>query len=204
MKRWSRALLLAALLWNGPLPAAAQQDPDKAAKAPAVPVLFRLTCWEVDDKTYADLRGKARVDLKEVRGRRIQEAELLTTSGRDSLVHVGQKEPIIYYDPRASQFQVQHVDTGFKLDVEWDGDQLEVRPELSEIESMVISEDSGRVGRYPRTHVQISELVIRGVRLGHTYLIGAGAGAVATNLTRVLDPKPRAANLVLTLTLEAP
>ena len=198
---WSRAILAALILSQS---AAVTADEVKAAKSPAVPVLYRLTCWEVDDKTYQDLRGKAKVDAGALKGRRVQEAELLTISGVESLVHVGQKEPIMYYDPRASQFQVQFVDTGFKLDVKWDGDRLEVRPEVSDLQSMVISDESGRVARYPKTHVQICEATFSGVKLGDTYVISAAAGAGATTQVRVLDPTPKAKNLIMTLNLEAP
>lgn len=197
---WSRTLL-AALIWSQGSTVLAEEV--KAPKS-SVPVLYRLTCWEVDDKTYQTLRGKAKVGSDEVKGRKIQEAELLTISNTESLLHVGQKEPITYYDPRASQFQIQYVDIGFKLDVNWDGDKLEVRPEVSDIESMVISDESGRVSRYPKTHVQICESSIRGARLGDTYVISTGAGTVAVSQVRVLDPAPKARNLVLTLSLEAP
>lgn len=173
-------------------------------KATPVPVLYRLTCWEVDDAVYQALRGKAKVDLKAVQGRRVQEAELLSISGTDSLVHVGQKEPLVYYDSRASQFQIHFVDTGFKLDVNWDGDVLEVRPEVSDVQTMVVSDESGRIARYPKTHVQISEAYFSGVGLGETYLLSGAGGRAAVAQVRVLDPKPKAKNLILTLTLEAP
>lgn len=200
-QQWSRALL-AALIWS--LSAAAIAQEQKAPKAAPVPVLYRLTCWEVDDTTYHALRGQAKADPAKLKGRRIQEAELLTVSGEESLVHVGQKEPLVYYDARASRFNIQFVDIGFKLDVMWDGDTLEVRPELSDLQSLVTADESGRVARYPQTQVQICEATFTGVRLGDTYVISAAAGAAATAQVRVLDPTPKAKNLIMTLSLEAP
>ncbi len=200
-KRWPQAMM-SVLLCCLPMSILAQES--KAGKSNPIPVLYRITCWEVDDKTYDALRGKAKVNPAEIKGRRIQEAELLTTSNTESLFHLGQKEPIIYYDPRASQFQVQFVDTGFKLDIEWDGNVLQARPEVGDIESVVLSEENGRIARYPQTHVQISEVFLPGVKLGDSYLIGSGSGTITKSQVRVLDPAPKFGNLVLVLSLEAP
>lgn len=90
-------------------------------------------------------------------------------SGEESLIHIGDKYPIVYFDPRAGQFQVQYVDIGIKLDVtstvKADGYVLiEVRPEVSTLLELINNQ-------YPRTAVRIIETKMR-VKDGDTIIIG--------------------------------
>ena len=90
-------------------------------------------------------------------------------SGKPSLIHIGDKYPIVYFDPRAGQFQVQYVDIGIKLDVtsnvKSDGYVLiEVRPEVSTLLELINNQ-------YPRTAVRIIETNMR-VKDGDTIIMG--------------------------------
>lgn len=90
-------------------------------------------------------------------------------SGKPSLIHIGDKYPIVYFDPRAGQFQVQYVDIGIKLDVtsnvKPDGYVLiEVRPEVSTLLELINNQ-------YPRTAVRIIETNMR-VKDGDTIIMG--------------------------------
>lgn len=90
-------------------------------------------------------------------------------SGKASLIHIGDKYPIVYFDPRAGQFQVQYVDIGIKLDVtsnvKADGYVLvEVRPEVSTLLELINNQ-------YPRTAVRIIETNMR-VKDGDTIIMG--------------------------------
>jgi type II secretory pathway component HofQ len=90
-------------------------------------------------------------------------------SGKPSLIHIGDKFPIVYFDPRAGQFQVQYVDIGIKLDVtskvKSDGYvMIEVRPEVSTLIELVNNQ-------YPRTAVRIVETNMR-VKDGDTVIMG--------------------------------
>jgi type II secretory pathway component GspD/PulD (secretin) len=90
-------------------------------------------------------------------------------SGEESLIHIGDKYPIVYFDPRAGQFQVQYVDIGIKLDVtstvKADGYVLvDVRPEVSTLLELINNQ-------YPRTAVRIIETKMR-VKDGDTIIIG--------------------------------
>jgi type IV pilus secretin PilQ/predicted competence protein len=90
-------------------------------------------------------------------------------SGKPSLIHIGDKYPIVYFDPRAGQFQVQYVDIGIKLDVtshvKADGYVLiEVRPEVSTLLELINNQ-------YPRTAVRIIETNMR-VKDGDTIIMG--------------------------------
>lgn len=103
------------------------------------------------------------------------EAKLLASprvasiSGKESLIHVGDKYPIVYFDPRAGQFQVQYVDIGIKMDVTAtvksdDFVEVQVRPEVSTLLELINNQ-------YPRTAVRIVESTMR-VKDGDTIIIG--------------------------------
>jgi type IV pilus assembly protein PilQ len=90
-------------------------------------------------------------------------------SKEESLIHIGDKYPIVYFDPRAGQFQVQYVDIGIKLDVtsEVKADGyivIDVRPEVSTLLELINNQ-------YPRTAVRIIETKMR-VKDGDTIIIG--------------------------------
>lgn len=90
-------------------------------------------------------------------------------SGKESLIHIGDKYPIVYFDPRAGQFQVQYVDIGIKLDVKSDVKSdgyilVEVRPEVSTLLELINNQ-------YPRTAVRIIETNMR-VKDGDTIIMG--------------------------------
>lgn len=90
-------------------------------------------------------------------------------SGKESLIHIGDKYPIVYFDPRAGQFQVQYVDIGIKLDVKSDVKSdgyvvIEVRPEVSTLLELINNQ-------YPRTAVRIIETNMR-VKDGDTIIMG--------------------------------
>lgn len=103
------------------------------------------------------------------------EAKIMATprvgmiSGKPSLIHIGDKFPIVYFDPRAGQFQVQYVDIGIKLDVKADvkGDgnvECELTPEVSTLVSLVNNQ-------YPRTAVRRIQTTMR-VKDGETIVVG--------------------------------
>lgn len=90
-------------------------------------------------------------------------------SGEESLIHIGDKYPIVYFDPRAGQFQVQYVDIGIKLDVlsEVKSDGyivIDVRPEVSTLLELINNQ-------FPRTSVRIIETKMR-VKDGDTIILG--------------------------------
>jgi general secretion pathway protein D/type IV pilus assembly protein PilQ len=92
-----------------------------------------------------------------------------TQSGKDALIHIGDKFPIVYFDPRAGQFQVQYVDIGIKLDVRPDIKTdgyivVDLRPEVSTLVELVNNQ-------YPRTAVRTVNTSMR-VKDGDTIIIG--------------------------------
>jgi type II secretory pathway component GspD/PulD (secretin) len=94
---------------------------------------------------------------------------IATISGKESLIHIGDKFPIVYFDPRAGQLQVQYVDIGIKLDVnpqvKADGYIMcDLRPEVSTLVELVNNQ-------YPRTAVRTVQTLMR-VKDGDTVVIG--------------------------------
>ncbi|MEW6281622.1 MAG: secretin N-terminal domain-containing protein [Candidatus Eremiobacterota bacterium] len=92
-----------------------------------------------------------------------------TQSGTEALIHIGDKFPIVYFDPRAGQFQVQYVDIGIKLDVKpeikADGFIVtELRPEVSNLIELVNNQ-------YPRTAIRTVNTTMR-IKDGDTVVIG--------------------------------
>lgn len=92
-----------------------------------------------------------------------------TISGKPALIHIGDKFPIVYFDPRAGQFQVQYVDIGIKLDVKADvksdgNVECDLNPEVSTLVGLVNNQ-------YPRTTVRRVQTVMR-VKDGDTIVMG--------------------------------
>lgn len=145
---------------NGPI-----QDPALAINPPLnVPVAigsFARTPLAIDATiSFLVSQNEAKI---------LASPRIASISGKASLVHIGDKFPIVYFDPRAGQFQVQYVDIGVKLDVtsnvKADGYVLvEVRPEVSTLVELVNNQ-------YPRTAVRIIETNMR-IKDGDTMVIG--------------------------------
>lgn len=92
-----------------------------------------------------------------------------TQTGKNALIHVGDKFPIVFFDPRAGQFQVTYVDIGVKLnvkpDIKADGYIVaEMQPEVSNLVGLVNNQ-------YPRTTVRTVNSTMR-VKDGDTIILG--------------------------------
>lgn len=90
-------------------------------------------------------------------------------SGTEAQIHIGDKFPIVYFDPRAGQFQVNYVDIGIKLDVtatvKQDGYVLcKILPEVSTLVELVNNQ-------YPRTAVRKVTTDAR-IKDGETLVLG--------------------------------
>jgi type II secretory pathway component GspD/PulD (secretin) len=92
-----------------------------------------------------------------------------TQSGGEAKIHVGDKFPIVFFDPRAGQFQVTYVNIGVTLEVKpqvkADGYIVaEVKPEVSNLVDLVNNQ-------YPRTTVRTVTSTMR-VKDGDTIVLG--------------------------------
>ena len=89
--------------------------------------------------------------------------------GEKATIHIGDKYPIVYYDPRAGQYQVIYVDIGIKLDVtpkiSPDGYiSTKINTTVSDLRELINNQ-------YPRTTERTAELTIR-VKDNNTIVIG--------------------------------
>ena len=92
-----------------------------------------------------------------------------TVSGKQATIHIGEKYPIVYYDPRAGQYQVIYVDIGIKLTVKPtispDGYIVtEIQPTVSTLLELINNQ-------YPRTAERSADVTVR-VKDGNTIVIG--------------------------------
>lgn len=92
-----------------------------------------------------------------------------TISGKQATLHIGEKYPIVYYDPRAGQYQVIYVDIGIKLTVKPtiapDGYiETEIQPTVSNLLELINNQ-------YPRTAERSADVTVR-VKDGNTIVIG--------------------------------
>ena len=107
------ALLLACFLVLA-VPASAQSKTDSSGEQ--IPLVVKFKLLQMSDAQMRSILDKD-VFSREPSGKTLHTLEVLTISKTPSLLHLGAKWPIIYYDPRAEQFQIQYVDTGIKLDL---------------------------------------------------------------------------------------
>lgn len=165
-----------------------------------------MSCWEVDDLTLAALSGKVKIQPEDIKGRLLQSQDVLGVSGQDCLIVLGRKNPIVYFDGRTAQFQIQYVDTGLELRSQWRPDSdLTVSLEVGRIADYTSSGPESRTAQaYPHVEVFTVEAAVPDVRMGDTILLGSAAGPSAAEHVRALDKAPKATNLVVTLKLEAP
>lgn len=93
---------------------------------------------------------------------------LTTKSGEKAEVHIGERYPIVYYDPRAGQYQVQYVDIGTNLQLTAtvlpDGYvEMNIQPDISNLLGLVNDQ-------YPRTANRTANITMR-VKDGDTMVL---------------------------------
>ncbi len=118
-----------------------------------------------------------------------KDAKILATprvaviSGKEANVHVGDKYPIVYFDPRAGQNQVIYVDIGVELKVK-----PTIAPDgfiTTEI-SPKVSEKTGMVDKYPITSERTAQTTLR-VKNGETIILG---GLIKDSSTNTVSKVP--------------
>ncbi len=93
---------------------------------------------------------------------------LTTKSGEKAEVHIGERYPVVYYDPRAGQYQVQYVDIGTNVELTAtvlpDGYvELNMKPDISNLLGLVNDQ-------YPRTANRTVNITMR-VKDGDTMVL---------------------------------
>lgn len=106
-----------------------------------------------------------------------------TISGKEATIHVGEQFPVVYYDPRAGQYQVIYVPIGIRLTVKPtitpDGYiEAEIKPTVSNLLELINNQ-------YPRTAERSADVNVR-VKDGNTIVIGGMIDEnTRTNTTKV-------------------
>lgn len=168
-----------------------------------IPIVVKFKLLQVNDAQADKLRGQKTVS-GDVSGKILHELELLTCTEKDSLLHLGQKWPIIYRDPRADLFQIQYVDIGAKLDVKCKSTSsgkfdIEVRPETS---SVLDLKAHGNLQVYPVANDFISEAIFNGLSPKETMILGTMRGSTASRFLKAEGLESAPSNLVYTLKVE--
>jgi len=99
----------------------------------------------------------------------VAQPRVVTLSGKQATVLIGTKFPIVFFDPRAGQFQVQYVDIGVKLQVKpvvmSDGYvQMEIQPDVSQFIALINNQ-------FPETATRQANITCR-VKDGDTLVLG--------------------------------
>ncbi|MHB2020700.1 MAG: secretin N-terminal domain-containing protein [Candidatus Xenobia bacterium] len=99
----------------------------------------------------------------------VAQPRVVTQSGKDATILIGNKFPIVFFDPRAGQFQVQYVDIGVKLQVKpvvaSDGYILmDIKPDVSQFVALINNQ-------FPETATRQAQLSCR-VKDGNTVVLG--------------------------------
>jgi len=193
------------------LGANAQPPPDKAK---AETVVIRAELVQATDAGLDGLGGKSLVPEgywgRAERGRVLQTLELMTVTPKDALLVFGHKSPLVYYDPRSSQFQVQYVDTGCKLDIKVSQEgggtyYVESRAEFSQPDRQrIYGTPPGPTASYPQVQVVIPYVVLSGVRPGQSYLVTRTDDASTRKWLDTLGIKGGSDRLAVVITLERP
>jgi hypothetical protein len=158
---------------------------------------MRIQAVQVSDATARDWDGDWQLkaaDLQSEGVHLLQTTEVAGMTDRECLVFVGRKNPIVYYDPRASQFQIQYVDVGAKLNCTCKllGERVtaQVYTELSILEKNVNDGKSS----YPQTLVLQSHADTPGFSYGERVIIGSVRGVEAHHYLDVLGAGNNAKN----------
>lgn len=198
-------LLLAFLLAVGSVlgPVSAQTKKDSQ---PKLPVVVKFQVLQMTDKEASKLAGKKFLTGASG-GRILSDSSLLTSTGSPSYYHTGENWPIIYFDPRAEQFQIQYVDIGLKVDfhvMSQGGDKfvVELRSETSRVHS-VDSYDKP-LECYPQTITFIQEARFSDVEFGKTLILTQAKGSGTESLLKSENLEQHGLNIVCLLSLERP
>ena len=177
------------------------------------PVVVRAELIQLSDEGAARLESQSRVPSgfwdRPERGRVLQSLELMLVTQQDGLLVFGHKSPIIYYDARATQFQVQYVDTGVKLDVKVEAEgegtyKLEARAEFSRIERMRTFGAAPAQATYPQVQVIIPNTSLSQVRPGESYIVSRTDETAARGWLQSQGLSGGADRLVVVVTLLQP
>jgi len=190
MKRTGLLVLLSlsALAWAEPAKDTGKKEP----------IVMRLEAVQVSDELANEWKKGWRLKasaLEEAGVHRLQTTEVVGITGRECSTFIGRKNHVIYYDPRASQFQVQYVDVGAKLNCQckWVADGKLTAAVYSELSWLEKNLNDGKAS-YPETITLKSQIDSPVFSYGERVLVGNVQGSEAQHYLQVLGASSGAKN----------
>lgn len=204
LRRAAPACLAGFLLAVGP--SVWGETPARSEVGP--PLVARMELMQLSDTAMAKIQDGSRLagGLPEQSGVRVlQSSDLLMVPGEESQVHFGQKFPLVYFDPRSSQFQVNYVDTGIKFDIHCrktsaNAFQVKVRHEVSEVELLKPATNPAG-GTYPQTILFSGDSKLDQVEYHQSVAVLRVQGQSAQSYLSRLGIQSGGDNLVVLITL---
>ncbi len=157
--------------------------------------LARCQTWEAGE--WADLLGSGKVQVME-------SGSVLGGLNRDSLSFTGGKIPIGFRDPRVDGYQVQYIDTGWKIDAKL----TEFKPGLLRVECRTVHAalTGDTAAGLPEQDVLLcnSEALLKP---GQVAVVAAGRGRISSQYIKKILPQEQFAEgdtLMFALTVTKP
>lgn len=162
------------------------------------PIVMRLEAVQVSDQIARQWKEGAALKsgaLEEEGVRLLQSTEVTGVMESEASTFIGRKNPIIYYDARATQFQVQYVDVGARLNCKCkpvDSERLkaQLHTELSLLERNIPSAASS----FPSTVVFTQYLDLPAFDYGAYVVVGTVQGSEAQHYLHLLGANNAANN----------
>lgn len=121
--------------------------------------------------------------VKNTEAKILANPKIATMNNMEATILVGERIPLVYYDPRAGLYQAQYIDTGIKLDV---------KPTISPDGYVImklspqVSEPGEFIQNFPRISTRSAQTTVR-VKSGETVVIG---GLIRENSSKAVTKFP--------------
>lgn len=134
-------------------------------------------------RTAISLTNTLNILVKNTEAKILANPKIATMNNQDATILVGERIPLVYYDPRAGLYQAQYIDTGIKLDV---------KPTISPDGYVImklspqVSEPGEFIQNFPRISTRSATTMVR-VKSGETVVIG---GLIRENSSKAVTKFP--------------
>jgi len=141
-------------------------NPDLVANPGATGAILPITYFT---RTALQMNFQLQALITSSEAKVLAAPKVTTISGKEAQIHIGEKYPVVYYDPRAGQYQVIYVDIGTKLNITAtvlpDGNvSLNVKPDISNLLDLINNQ-------YPHTANRTANVYMR-IKDGETMVLG--------------------------------
>lgn len=165
-----------------------ERGKDKAATSITEPSPFTVTeflhpGFHTFTRTALSLTSTLNLLIKNTEAKILANPKIATLNNKDATILVGERIPLVYYDPRAGLYQAQYIDTGIKLDVT-----PTISPDgyVTMKLSPQVSEPGEFIQNFPRISTRSATTNVR-VKSGETVVIG---GLLKENNSKAITKFP--------------